>query len=128
MEWPAFYPPDCPPKDANEFSGSFFRFVENDPPNGSDFLPMIIQNPNKKYTPLCKACGISLFKNETDLNILMRRIPAYRNKKIAHGTLNQNCGRGKHTPNQFYQSHYTWWIPDGLTICEHFVIFYSDGE
>ena len=36
--WPPDFPEDCPPEDAVPADGVYYRIVNNDPPQSSDFV------------------------------------------------------------------------------------------
>ena len=117
MTWPAHYPKGCPPADAMDADGQFYRFVSNDPPQGDDFLSLRQLNPRRTYPDVateCQSCGLSLLQDASDAKRMKSRIPAFRNKLVAIGALRPDCGRVLPTPSRSSTSHHTWWVPEEL--------------
>ncbi len=38
LEWPGFYPENCPPAGVEQVSGTVYHLVQHDPPQAEDFL------------------------------------------------------------------------------------------
>ena len=120
MKFSTELPPNCPPSSCVPASGKVFRIVENDPPKRDDFRSMRELNPNKPYTNECMACGLSVYRDKSDVYKMIRRIPGFQKRvqkrvqkrmhMIASGTLNETLGVIVHTPNGNEDSHHTWWM------------------
>ena len=39
MQWPDYFPDDCPPQDAQPATGDVYRVVKQNPPESKDFIP-----------------------------------------------------------------------------------------
>lgn len=120
MNWPNYYPENCPPDDAEKPSGLVFRFTYKAKSSRADFKPYHREGKEwKNDCQTCQACGISVY---TDLNEVLRvqkRTPAARNKFIARYEVNENDGLIKNTPGNS-PNHHTWWIVEGNQVWERF--------
>ena len=118
MQFPDYFPNNCPPDTAQEAFGEVYRLVDNDPPTASDFRSQREQHLNEpcpKNVTECQACGLSVFTSRDDIEFARRTVRRLRNKKIANGNLNSALGRILPTPSQNTgQSHHTWWFPIGI--------------
>ncbi len=118
LQWPDYYPEDCPPKDAITSSLTVYRLVKRDPAETGDFIPLYIEKPenfvNKPASEVCQGCGISVLKDIQDVINLQNISGKMRRKHIAEGHINQMLGMTKHTPSRRYRSHHTWWVPNGI--------------
>lgn len=113
VNWPSFFPQQCPPADAKDASGEVFRFVSSDPPSARDFESWAQSNP-KKWMGNCKASGLSVFTARADLARMVKRVRGLtRGKLIARANLTPEAGKLKPTPNNG-NSHHTWWAPAGF--------------
>lgn len=112
MNWPSFFPPQCPPSEAKDASAEVFRLVSSNPPAGSDFESWAQKNP-KRWMGNCKASGLSVFTAQSDALQLVRRVPGMTAKLIAGANLSPKAGKLMHTPHDG-NSHHTWWAPDGF--------------
>ncbi|MFM7371364.1 MAG: hypothetical protein ACKO2Z_26940, partial [Sphaerospermopsis kisseleviana] len=110
------FPDQCPPSESNTASGEFYRFIKKAHPKPlpEDFLSWRQENPNKECPSglsECQACGVSVHSCLDDAKNLSRRIPSFKNRKIARGVLNEKLGQIQPTPSRNEKSHHTWWIP-----------------
>ena len=116
MQWPDYFPENCPPENAQAAFGQVYRLVDNDPPTPDDFQSWREQHPNEqcpKTVTECQACGLSVFTSISDIEVAQRKVRRLRNKKIAVGNLTIELGQILPTPSQNTgQSHHTWWIPN----------------
>ena len=117
MEWPHFYPENCPPAEARLASGKVYRLVRRDPPQAEDFKPLFEENPqrfrNEPSTKICIACGLSVHTNLQDSERLRKRVRKFKNRQIAEGELHPTFGMMQHSPSSNFKSHHTWWLPIG---------------
>ena len=115
MEWPHFYPENCPPAEAKPASGKVYRLVRSDPAQAEDFRTLFEENPrwskNKPTTTVCKGCGLSVYTDLQDIKQLKDRYKRKFGKyKIAEGELDAKFGMIQNTPAK-EESHHTWWVP-----------------
>ena len=115
MEWPHFYPENCPPMNTKPASGKVYRLVRNDPVQAEDFRAFFEENPrwfrNKPTTTVCKGCGLSVYTDLQDIKQLKDRYKRKFGKyKIAEGELDAKFGMIQNTPSK-EESHHTWWVP-----------------
>ena len=125
MNWPSYFPPECPPPDATVAEGEVYRLVAHNPPQPSDFVPLAIEQPHRDFARCaCKACGISLYRDPADIKRLQDRVPGHRNKVLARGILDAQDGVMKPTPSEVAggASHHTLWIPEGVETVRHFEV------
>ena len=115
MNWPSFFPPQCPPSEAKDASVEVFRLVSSDPPSVRDFESFAQMRP-KKWMGNCKASGLSVFTAKSDALRLVRRVQGMVQGKsvpgdlIASANLSPEAGKLMHTPRNG-NSHHTWWAP-----------------
>ena len=114
LNWPSFFPPQCPPSQAKDASAKVFKLVSSNPPLVSDFESWAQRNP-KKWGSNCKASGLSVFTAKSDALRLIRRVPGLsaRGALIASANLSLEAGKFMHIPSDG-NSHHTWWAPDGF--------------
>ena len=124
MEWPDFYPANCPPMEAEPASDTVYRLVNHDPAQEEDFKTPFEENPKRfNYTPNIKNCALSVHTDSQDIEQLkkaMQMVPRFKNSQIAEGELNPTLGLIQHTPSSKYRSHHSWWVPIGA---EPWVVF-----
>lgn len=127
MNWPTFFPENCPPNDAKPSIGIFYRVIIDRKGRTIKLKHFISQRqsqPNRTWPPdicECNLCGVSILKELEDsvklAKILLDTIPAFRQSVglIASGELNPSMGKLKHTPDVVnnLESHHDWWLPDG---------------
>ena len=112
MEWPDFYPENCPPVEAEPASGTVYRLVRNDPAQVEDFLSTWEEFPGRFPEPTIKNSGLSVYTDLQDIERLKKRVKQLRNRKTAEGELNPTLGFILWT-RAAEISHHTWWIPIG---------------
>ena len=124
LEWPDFYPVNCPPVAAEPASGTVYRLVRYDPVRAEDFKTPFEENPGRfNNKPSTKSCGLSIHTDMQDseqLKMAMKMVPRFKNTQIAEGKLNPTLGMIQHTPSSKYRSHHSWWVPIGA---EPWVVF-----
>ena len=117
MEWPDFYPENCPPAEAEPASGIVYRLVIHDPAQEGDFKTPFEENPERfNNKPDIKNCGLSIqtdIRDSEQLQKMMKMVPRFKNSQIAEGELNPTLGLIQHTPSSKYKSHHSWWVPIG---------------
>ena len=110
--WPQHYPHQCPPEEADVYSGLLFRFINRPHPTLKDFQSYYDLKPDKDWNGKeCQARGLSVYKTVEDCRDVAIKVPGLRKKQIAIGTINDSCGLLAHTPSTTSERHFTWWIP-----------------
>lgn len=120
LEWPHFYPVNCPPEEAKPASGKVYRLVQHNPAQAKDFQTPWEEYPGRFEEPTTINCGVSVHTDLQDSERLKNVVRKFKNRQIAEGELNPTLGMIQHTPSSRFKSHYTWWIPIGA---EPWVIF-----
>ena len=119
MEWPEFYPENCPPEDAEQASGTVYRLVRHNPPQAEDFKSLFEERStffeNKPNDFICKGCGVSVCSDFEDIERLQRSSGKMRKRQVAEGHIQTKHGVILYTPSKLYRSHHTWWIPNEET-------------
>ena len=118
MEWPKFYPPNCPEDGIEPASGTVYRLVLHDPVQAGDFESPFEEKrrrfKNKSNQEKCRACALSVHTNSQDSEKLKKWVGKLRNAQIAKGELNATLGVIKYTPSKKSgESHVSWWVPIG---------------
>ena len=124
LEWPDFYPVNCPPAGADPASGVVYRLVRRDPVQAEDFKTPWEEYPRRFKEPTITNCGVSVHTDLQDSKKLKDRIPKFRNRQTAEGELNPTLGIIQHTPS-IERSHHAWWIPVGA---EPWIVFNVIGS
>jgi hypothetical protein len=124
MNFPDFYPDDCPPHDCEDFKGIFYHFVTGQTDNPENFVPYAV---SKRYSSIveddyCKSCGLSMLRT-LEAAELYWKLPNLRKKNLAKGTLSSEYGKLKNTPSKISSEHYTFWSYDGVKISQFFEVF-----
>ena len=122
LEWPTFFPANCPPSDAIVATGAGYRFVKNSPPTPADFASHA-EMKRRFGGDECQACGLSVFRNIEDLNAMRSRVKAFRSQYTAVGDL--DTGVVKHTPASA-PSHHSWWLPVDTFVHENFRVIEAE--
>ena len=61
MQWPGYFPDDCPPQDAQLATGDVYRLVKQNPPESKDFVPLREKKTSEDFGEKeCQACGLSV--------------------------------------------------------------------
>ena len=119
MEWPDFYPANCPPAEAEPASGTVYRLVQHNPAEAEDFKTPWEEYRSTFEPPTITNCGVSVHTDPRDSQRLKNRIGKFRRRQIAKGELNPTHGMIQPTPSP-EKSHHAWWIPVGA---EPWVVF-----
>ena len=119
-EWPSFpddFPSNCPPQDAIDANGLYYRIVNNNPPTSDDFLSKHELGAIPKYRAgqsfLCRWRALSLYASIGDAEHHRDVMPG-DGEFIAEGQLVREMGRTKLTPNPDRMSHTEWWCYHGI--------------
>lgn len=121
--WPDHFPENCPPTEAQQTAVDVYRVAVNSPPNHEDFMTYKEEGKRYNKTNECLACGLSVFKNISDVHTMLQNVPMMRKKirYILKGNITGESGVVGDTPKH-YKSHATWWLYSGLAPEEHFVL------
>ena len=49
MQWPDYFPDDCPPQDAEPATGEVYRVVKQNPPDSKDFMSQRERKRRKNF-------------------------------------------------------------------------------
>lgn len=129
MNWPDYFPPNCPPVDTQETNRRVYRFVRTDIPTSVDFKSYKELFPTRNFEEEeCKACGLSVYTNLDDAKSAQRNIPGMAKRLLAQCDLTIQDGRIKATPAFNGESHHTWWKPPRLAIENRFSIVSNSGN
>ena len=103
MAFPTDWPTGCPPADAEDANGEFYRIVKADPLRADDFLSYH-EMGIARGDPILRF-GLSLFRLRSDAELASR---TFRNlgKVIAQCELQEEHGKIKQTGRP---THTTWW-------------------
>jgi len=108
-EWFEDLPEQCPPNDAKDCNGDFYRIANGDPAQSADFFSQRRLAPDKvfkgKGIDECIARAVSLFANLDDAKKRLK-LPKFKRANIALVELRPKDGMMKKT---FADSHYSWW-------------------
>lgn len=113
MEWPDFFPFNCPPDNAQTPQGEVFRFTDRRVPREKDFISYQISKPGSVWPDPCIACGLSVYTDINDIPRVRKRVPPTRKKWVARGILEEKDGLIALTKAR-EPSHHTWWVAVGL--------------
>ena len=118
LRWPADFPEDCPPEEAQPADGVYYYIVKNDPPEPSDFVSLYHRNRELALRRVrngivteCQTMGLSIFTEQSDAVARARQYTRIGDK-IAQLTLGPDAGKILPTPRDG-DSHHTWWKAEG---------------
>lgn len=115
MQWPDFFPNECPPNSATSAQGTFYRLVYRNTLSERDFHPLKFKKPNEDFgEKACQSSGLSMFQDIDEVRRLRRRARGMEKRRIARGDLAPHLGKILSTPGVEGRTHYTWWLPVGI--------------
>lgn len=108
IQWFEELPDQCPPKDAAPAEDViFYRLCRNEDPEDQDFYSHRKLNPEAVYNVSeCIARAVSL-NNSRDAAVKLKKIPAFREKKITAIKLSVFDGLVCQTGPK--KHHFSWW-------------------
>ena len=106
--FPPDWPSDCPPADANDPDGIFYRLVHGVLPAPEDFVSYAEAGKQVQPGRACEARGLSLFTDISDALHYLRKFPSL-GRGIASAALTDQHGKVTATPRGPASSHSTWW-------------------
>ena len=114
LRWPADFPEDCPPEEAQTANGVYYYIVKSDPPELADFASLYHRNRKLALRRVrngivteCQTMGLSIFIERSDAVARARQYTGIGDK-IAQLTLGADAGEILSTPRDG-DSHHTWW-------------------
>jgi hypothetical protein len=114
-EWPAHFPTGCPPKDADELSGTVYLLVATDPPTPQDMECAIDRNSFVGHSQ-CERASLSCARDTEQLHSLRKNVKRLRRYLIAKGLLKSEHGMIKQTGSA---GHYSMWLRTNALIVGH---------
>lgn len=122
-EYPNYFPPNVPPKEAMDAEGEFFRIVKNNPPQEGCFSNMYIDNRKrlKKFSGLKLMCcyGVSVYSEESAVVNAFDKFPEATDQRyVAKGTVCAENGKMMKTFSDPF--HHTLWVKLNSKIHEVF--------
>ena len=109
MEWFEELPPSCPPADATDCKGTYYRVSHGNPAESHDFFSQRLLAPDKQFhgegINECIVRAVSIFAELNDAKNLLK-LPKFKNANIAKLHFKEQDGKMKKT---FKKSHYSWW-------------------
>jgi len=109
MEWFEELPPSCPPSDATDCQGTYYRVSNGNPAESCDFFSQRLLAPDKKFKgegiDECIVRAVSVFAELDDAKNLLK-LPKFKRANIAELHLQEQDGKIKKT---FKKSHHSWW-------------------
>lgn len=116
--WYETLPDQCPPGEAMTPNGFVcYRLCEGQDATDRDFLSHRHLFPHKTFmVPECRARSISVFKDQVDLDKVLK-LAAHKTKKIVRVTLNPQDGATMKT-GRANDSHYSWWRSNGFDMTQ----------
>ena len=114
--FPEWFPQGCPPADAEDASGTIYRFVRRgNPIEPQEFLSYHETGEAPNGSP-CERCGLSVFRKIEDLRRTLRHL--WRNyprrtygSHVVKRELSASDGKIKPTRGP---GHHTWWAYEGV--------------
>ena len=123
--WPAHFPVDCPPAEASIVNRDFYRVVKTDPPQPTDFRSIYESDlvrarkfVEEGHLSKCETTGLSVYTDISDALGCARKYPRL-GKNIALLSLTPDSGMEIHSQSRDYESHHTWWKPEGFDPIHH---------
>lgn len=120
MQFPADWPPTCPPDDSLAAEGAYFRVGRNNPPSADDFRSQaeLGQAVNGN---VCLRVGLSTLRTFIDAEHLTR-MNRRLGSVIYRGELDATHGKSKLTSSRQSPSHTTWWPCEGIDRVARFTV------
>lgn len=121
-EWFEELPEQCPPKDAKDCEGNFYRIANGNPAQSADFFSQRRLAPDKVFKgnglDECIARAVSLFGNLEDAKKRLK-LPKFKRANIA---LVELCPKDGVMKKTFTDSHYSWWRTTAFNVSQAKII------
>jgi hypothetical protein len=118
--WPAHFSVNCPPAEAFIANGNFYRVVKTNPPQPTDFRSVYEIYPERArkaveegHQTKCETMGLSVYTDLCDAVACARKFRRL-GKNIVRLSLTPDSGMEIHSQSRNYESHHTWWKPEGF--------------
>ena len=125
-KWFEELPEQCPPEDANECNGTYYRIANGNPATSADFFSQKRLQPDKIFTGEgiddCIVKSISLFSDRKEIEKRLK-LPKFRKGVIAEVKLEPKDGMIKKT---FGAAHYSWWRTNEFDVSQAKVLEYGN--
>ena len=120
IQWFEELPESCPPSDALDCNGVFYRIANANPADISDFFSQRMLYPSRTFRDVdeCTARSLSLFDTKEAAELRLK-LPKFRNAHIAEVTLTATDCKIKKT---FGPQHYSWWRTTSFDITNTTII------
>ena len=125
-KWFEELPEQCPPEDAKECNGIYFRIANGNPATSEDFFSQRKLRPDKVFKGAgideCIIKSISLFSNRREIEKRMK-LPKFKKAVIAEVKLEPKDGMMKKT---FGFAHYSWWRTNDFKVLQAKILDYGN--
>ena len=125
-KWFEELPEQCPPEDAKECNGIYYRIANGNPATSADFFSQKRLQPDKIFTGEgiddCIVKSISLFSDRKEIEKRLK-LPKFRKGVIAEVRLEPKDGMIKKT---FGAAHYSWWRTNEFEVSQAKVLEYGN--
>lgn len=125
-KWFEELPEQCPPEDAKECNGIYYRIANGNPATSADFFSQKRLQPDKIFTGEgiddCIVKSISLFSDRKEIEKRLK-LPKFRKGVIAEVRLEPKDGMIKKT---FGNAHYSWWRTNEFEVSQAKVLEYGN--
>lgn len=117
MKFPSYFPPNCPPDDAEAREVNAYRICKSSNISRADFRSFYEEGKDIKGK--IQGYGISVFSDGKEA-ITLLKMPTHRSQYLAKGITSMECGVIKPTPSHSWSSHITWWLYENATPEKYF--------
>ncbi len=118
MEWFEVLPEQCPPSDAKQCEGCYYRIANGNPATTEDFFSQKKLQPDIIFRGLgideCVTRAVSLFSEKGEAERRLK-LPKFKKANIALVTLEPKDGMIKKT---FGIAHYSWWRTKNFNVSQ----------
>jgi len=123
-KWPGYFPDGCPSESARPPQCTVYRFIKQNAPTPTDFVPHKIIYPRSIWgSNECQACGLSVYSTLEGAQKAFEALPATKRfVAVARGCITPESGKILETPTRGNSSHITWWVYEGVDPCAMFNI------
>lgn len=114
LKFPDYFPPECPPEEAEEREIEVYRLCRKNKVMASDFESFYQKRP-EKFQGMIESYGLSVFPSKKDCEKAQQKSPNLRRfRGCSHGITYKYTGKILNTPNHNNPSHITWWLYEGV--------------
>lgn len=114
-EWPEHFPTACPPSDAQDSSGSAFRFIAGASVTVDDMKSLLELNPEGGNA--CRRASLSCYRTLDDVRAVQAIVPRFRGKSVAELALQVAYGKMKQTGRE--ARHHSLWLRQKFLVQAH---------